>query len=52
MGKEFKDKGAGVQLGPGMNIMRNGENGRDFEYMPGEDPVIGAALVAPLIKGI
>lgn len=52
MGKEFKDKGAAVQLGPGMNIMRNGENGRDFEYMPGEDPHIGERLVAPLIKGI
>ena len=35
-----------------MNLMRNGENGRDFEYMPGEDPFIGASLVGPLIKGI
>lgn len=35
-----------------MNLMRNPRNGRDFEYMPGEDPHIGARLVAPLIKGI
>lgn len=52
MGKEFRDKGAGVQLGPGMNVMRVGYNGRDFEYISGEDPVIGAELVGPLIKGI
>lgn len=52
MGKEFKDKGAGVQLGPGLNLMRNQFDGRNFEYLSGEDPFIGATLVAPLIKGI
>merc|ERR1719453_2785621 len=52
MGKEFKDKGAGVQLGPGLNLMRNGVNGRDFEYLSGEDPFIGASLVGPLVTGI
>lgn len=52
MGLEFKQKGAGVQLGPGMNVMRVGLNGRDFEYVSGEDPYVGAALVGPLIKGI
>jgi beta-glucosidase len=52
MGKEFKDKGAGIQLGPGMNVMRIGLDGRDFEYISGEDPTLGAELVAPLIEGI
>jgi beta-glucosidase len=52
MGLEFKQKGAGVQLGPGMNVMRVGLNGRDFEYVSGEDPYVGASLVGPLIKGI
>lgn len=52
MSKEFKAKGAGVQLGPGMNVMRVGYNGRDFEYISGEDPFLGSELVAPLIKGI
>jgi len=52
MGKEFKMKGAGVQLGPGMNVMRVGENGRDFEYISGEDPFLGAELVGPLVNGI
>ena len=45
MGKEFKMKGAGVQLGPGMNLMRIGNDGRDFEYISGEDPFLGATLV-------
>lgn len=52
MGQEFKDKGAGVQLGPGMNVMRVGLNGRDFEYVSGEDPYLGSVMVDPLIKGI
>jgi beta-glucosidase len=52
MGKEFKMKGAGVQLGPGMNVMRVGLNGRDFEYISGEDPSLGSLLVGPLIEGI
>jgi len=52
MGQEFKDKGAGVQLGPGMNVMRIGLNGRDFEYVSGEDPFLGSVMVDPLIKGI
>lgn len=35
-----------------MNVMRVGLNGRDFEYVSGEDPVVGATLIGPLIKGI
>lgn len=41
-----------MQLGPGMNVMRIGLNGRDFEYVSGEDPAVGALLIGPLIKGI
>ena len=32
--------------------MRIGLNGRDFEYISGEDPILGAELVGPLIQGI
>jgi len=32
--------------------MRIGLNGRDFEYLSGEDPLLGAEMVGPLIKGI
>ena len=31
MGQEFRDKGAGMQLGPGVNVARLPECGRNFE---------------------
>ena len=34
MGQEFRDKGAGMQLGPGVNVARLPECGRNFEYEP------------------
>ena len=52
MGKEFFDKGAHVMLGPGMNVQRVQENGRAFEYISGEDPVLGRELVPHMVKGI
>ena len=52
MGKEFFDKGANVQLGPGMCIARVPVNGRNFEYVSGEDPFLGYTMVQPLVKGI
>jgi len=32
--------------------MRVGLNGRDFEYISGEDPMVGAHLSGALVKGI
>ena len=52
MGKEFYGKGANVQLGPGVCIARVPRNGRNFEYLSGEDPFLGYTLVQPVIKGI
>lgn len=52
MGKEFFDKGANVQLGPGMCVARVPRNGRNFEYLSGEDPVLGATLVPHVVEGI
>jgi beta-glucosidase len=52
MGKEFYAKGANVQLGPGLCLARVPRNGRNFEYLSGEDPFLGATLVQPVIKGI
>lgn len=52
MGREFWNKGANTQLGPGMNTARVDLNGRNFEYAAGEDPYLGYKLVQPLIKGI
>ncbi len=52
MGSEFAAKGANIQLGPGMNVARVPLNGRNFEYMSGEDPVLGARMVPRVIQGI
>jgi beta-glucosidase len=52
MGDEFFRKGAHVQLGPAVNVQRVPVNGRNFEYLSGEDPVLGAQMVGPLVRGI
>ena len=52
MGLEFWSKGTNIQEGPGVNIARIENNGRTFEYLSGEDPVLGATLVQPLVDGI
>lgn len=52
MGKEFYAKGANVQLGPGLCLARVPRNGRNFEYLSGEDPFLGHTLVQPVITGI
>jgi len=52
MGLEFKQKGANVFLGPGIGIARVPNAGRNFENLCGEDPVLGAALVKNVVKGI
>jgi beta-glucosidase len=52
MGDEFFRKGANVQLGPGMCVARVPRNGRNFEYLSGEDPALGAAMVPPVVQGI
>ena len=49
MAKEFYLKGANVQLGPAVNVARVPRNGRNFEYMSGEDPKLGAVLTGPLV---
>ena len=43
---------ANVQLGPGLCVARVPRNGRNFEYLSGEDPFLGYTLVQPVIKGI
>ena len=50
MAREFAGKGANVWLGPGLNVLRLPWNGRSFEYLSGEDPYLGAALVGPLVR--
>jgi beta-glucosidase len=52
MGVEWWDKGTNILEGPGINVMRIPYNGRTFEYMVGEDPVLGSTMVGPVIDGI
>eukprot|EP01061_Rhynchopus_euleeides_P017784 TRINITY_DN2943_c1_g3_i4.p1 TRINITY_DN2943_c1_g3~~TRINITY_DN2943_c1_g3_i4.p1 ORF type:complete len:743 (+),score=240.76 TRINITY_DN2943_c1_g3_i4:160-2229(+) len=52
MGAEFYQKGSNVQLGPGVCVARVPKNGRNFEYVSGEDPYLGYVLVQPIIEGI
>eukprot|EP00933_Yihiella_yeosuensis_P032336 TRINITY_DN25930_c0_g1_i1.p1 TRINITY_DN25930_c0_g1~~TRINITY_DN25930_c0_g1_i1.p1 ORF type:complete len:733 (+),score=141.33 TRINITY_DN25930_c0_g1_i1:163-2199(+) len=52
MGQEFYKKGSNVQLGPGLCVARVPRNGRNFEYLSGEDPFLGKSLVGPAVKGI
>jgi beta-glucosidase len=52
MGQEFVGKGANVQLGPGLNVARVPVNGRNFEYLSGEDPYLGRMAVTQVVQGI
>ena len=51
VGEEARMAGAGVILGPGMNIYRNAQCGRNFEYL-GEDPYLAASLIGEYVTGM
>lgn len=51
VGEEARMAGAGVILGPGMNIYRNSQCGRNFEYV-GEDPYLAAQLMKNYITAM
>lgn len=51
VGEEFRAADIDVVLGPGVNLYRVHECGRNFEYL-GEDPVLAATLVVPYIRGV
>lgn len=52
IGEEFKAKGANVILGPGIQVHRVQRNGRNFEYLSGEDPYLGARLSAAYVEAV
>ena len=52
MGSEFYRKGANVQLGPGLCLARVPRNGRNFEYVSGEDPLLGYRMAGAVVAGI
>ncbi len=51
-GREGSARGIHRLLAPGMNFYRTAFGGRSFEYLTGEDPFLGAALVPPVVQGI
>ncbi|MHA1370797.1 MAG: glycoside hydrolase family 3 C-terminal domain-containing protein, partial [Promethearchaeota archaeon] len=51
LGREVRDIGYHVILGPGVNIIRTPMCGRNFEYQS-EDPYLNSQMVVPVIKGI
>ncbi|MBN1187485.1 MAG: glycoside hydrolase family 3 C-terminal domain-containing protein [Bacteroidales bacterium] len=51
IGEECRAGGIAVLLGPGMNIYRNSQCGRNFEYF-GEDPYLAARMIENYVKGV
>lgn len=51
IGEEARAGGVEVMLGPGLNICRNAQCGRNFEYF-GEDPCLTSRMVAGYVEGM
>lgn len=51
IGEECRANGTEFLLGPGVNIARQPQCGRNFEYM-GEDPYLAGELAAEYVKGL
>jgi beta-glucosidase len=51
LGREARDQGVAVVLGPGINLKRSPLCGRNFEYFS-EDPLVSGVLGAAMIDGI
>ena len=51
LGRETAYRGKDVILGPGLNIIRDPRNGRNFEYMT-EDPYLNSRMVVGYVKGV
>lgn len=51
VGEECRAGGIEVLLGPGLNIARNSQCGRNFEYF-GEDPLLTSVLTSAYVQGM
>eukprot|EP00930_Biecheleria_cincta_P003769 TRINITY_DN10468_c0_g1_i1.p1 TRINITY_DN10468_c0_g1~~TRINITY_DN10468_c0_g1_i1.p1 ORF type:complete len:890 (+),score=136.93 TRINITY_DN10468_c0_g1_i1:86-2755(+) len=52
IGREYRGKGSNVILGPSVQVQRVARNGRNFEYMSGEDPYLGSRLATAYVTGV
>ena len=51
LGRDARARGVNIVLGPGMDITREPQCGRNFEYL-GEDPYLAGHLAAAWIRGL
>ena len=51
IGEECRAGNIGILLGPGMNIYRQSQCGRNFEYF-GEDPFLAASMIGLYVQGV
>lgn len=51
IGEECRAAGIGILLGPGMNIYRHSQAGRNFEYL-GEDPFLASEIIKSYVGGL
>lgn len=51
VGEECKANGIGILLGPGFNIYRISQSGRNFEYF-GEDPYLISRMIEKYVLGV
>ena len=51
LGKDCRARGIYVIFGPGVNVLREPQDGRNFEFL-GEDPFLTSAIADPVIEGI
>ena len=52
IGIDARAKHVGILLGPGLNLLRQPQNGRSMEYIGGEDPFLAAQMVVPYIQAL
>lgn len=51
MGEECRALGVDILLGPGINMYRTSEGGRNYEYM-GEDPLLTSLIASSYVQGL
>ncbi len=51
IGRDARARGVHIWLGPGVNLARTVQNGRNFEYL-GEDPLLSGRTATEIVKGV